>query len=293
MQETQSLHWESQVNDGKMTLQLSGESINTGLQELVMEQTEKKTLTDSIGDFITAYRKVILGLLILIFAAAAAFGIGTAVLSAQKKSALSDLDALEVEYSKLQAEENTDAQKKSEIAAKAKACIGRCRSVREELMTGKKSVNLVISNNQYSESLEPKGETFTRELNLEDNIELTTEGFLYNKGRTMYIAYDETEDAGLQNTKTIIKLEGNDKLRIRRYGKDEDSGMMDMQLEEGILNITKYVIPAGNLEMEIYTNKIETSLDDEGYGKIFADYKIKMEPFINVRNKLEIEVKPS
>ena len=72
----------------------------------------------------------------------------------------------------------------------------------------------------------------------------------------MYIAYDETEDAGLQNTKTIIKLEGNDKLRIRRYGKDEDSGMMDMQLEEGILNITKYVIPAGNLEMEIYTNKI-------------------------------------
>lgn len=160
-------------------------------------------------------------------------------------------------------------------------------------MTGKKSVNLVISNNQYSESLEPKGETFTRELNLEDNIELTTEGFLYNKGRTMYIAYDETEDAGLQNTKTIIKLEGNDKLRIRRYGKDEDSGMMDMQLEEGILNITKYVIPAGNLEMEIYTNKIETSLDDDGYGKIFADYKIKMEPFINVRNKLEIEVKPS
>ena len=86
-----------------------------------MEQTEKKTLTDSIGDFITAYRKVILELLILIFAAAAAFGIGTAVLSAQKKSALSDLDALEVEYSKLQAEENTDAQKKSEIAAKAKA----------------------------------------------------------------------------------------------------------------------------------------------------------------------------
>ena len=160
-------------------------------------------------------------------------------------------------------------------------------------MTGKKSVNLVISNNQYSESLEPKGETFTRELNLEDNIELTTEGFLYNKGRTMYIAYDETEDAGLQNTKTIIKLEGNDKLRIRRYGKDEDSGMMDMQLEEGILNITKYVIPAGNLEMEIYTNKIETALDDEGDGKIFADYKIKMEPFINVRNKLEIEVKPS
>ena len=86
-----------------------------------MEQTEKKTLTDSIGDFITAYRKVILGLLVVIFAAAAAFGIGTAVLSAQKKSALSDLDALEAEYSKLAADEHADAQKKSEIAAQAKA----------------------------------------------------------------------------------------------------------------------------------------------------------------------------
>ena len=87
----------------------------------MMEQTEKKTLTDSIGDFITAYRKVILGLLVVIFAAAAAFGIGTAVLSAQKKSALSDLDALEAEYSKLAADEHADAQKKSEIAAQAKA----------------------------------------------------------------------------------------------------------------------------------------------------------------------------
>lgn len=86
-----------------------------------MEQTEKKTLTDSIGDFITAYRKVILGLPVVIFAAAAAFGIGTAVLSAQKKSALSDLDALEAEYSKLAADEHADAQKKSEIAAQAKA----------------------------------------------------------------------------------------------------------------------------------------------------------------------------
>jgi TPR repeat-containing protein TP_0282 len=57
----------------------------------------------------------------VIFAAAAAFGIGTAVLSAQKKSALSDLDALEAEYSKLAADEHADAQKKSEIAAQAKA----------------------------------------------------------------------------------------------------------------------------------------------------------------------------
>ena len=159
-------------------------------------------------------------------------------------------------------------------------------------MADKKSVNLVILNNQYTEQLVPSGQTYRRALILEDNIEVTTEGFLYNKGKSTYITYDEVEDAGLENTKTILKLEGNDKLQIRRYGKDDGAGMMDMQLEEGVLNITRYVIPAGNLEMEIYTNKIESTLNEEGFGKISADYKIKMEPYVNLRNKLEIEVKP-
>ena len=159
-------------------------------------------------------------------------------------------------------------------------------------MADKKSVNLVISNNQYTEQLVPSGQTYKRALILEDNIEVTTEGFLYNKGKSTYITYDEVEDGGLENTKTILKLEGDDKLQIRRYGKDEGAGMMDMQLEEGVLNITRYVIPTGNLEMEIYTNKVESSLDEDGFGKISADYKIKMKPYVNLRNKLEIEVKP-
>lgn len=159
-------------------------------------------------------------------------------------------------------------------------------------MADKKSINLVISNNQYSEKLIPTGQTYKRVLILEDNIEVTTEGFLYNKGKSMYITYDEVADGGLENTKTIVKLEGEDKLQIRRYGKDDGAGMMDMRLEEGVLNITRYVIPTGNLEMEIYTNKIENSLDEDGFGKISADYKIKMEPYVNLRNKLEIEVKP-
>ena len=159
-------------------------------------------------------------------------------------------------------------------------------------MADKKSVNLVFSNNQYTEQLVPSGQTYKRALILEDNIEVTTEGFLYNKGKSTYITYDEVEDGGLENTKTILKLEGDDKLQIRRYGKDEGAGMMDMQLEEGVHNITRYVIPTGNLEREIYTNKVESSLDEDGFGKISGDYKIKMEPYVNLRNKLEIEVKP-
>ena len=39
MQETQSLHWESQVNDGKMTLQLSGELSRNTLLPLWQQRT--------------------------------------------------------------------------------------------------------------------------------------------------------------------------------------------------------------------------------------------------------------
>ena len=118
-------------------------------------------------------------------------------------------------------------------------------------MAEKKSINLVISNNQYSEKLIPTGQTYKRVLILEDNIEVTTEGFLYNKGKSMYITYDEVADGGLENTKTILKLEGEDKLQIRRYGKDDGAGMMDMRLEEGVLNITRYIIPTGTRLMRM------------------------------------------
>lgn len=156
----------------------------------------------------------------------------------------------------------------------------------------KKTVNLKISNKQYTESLEPKGEAFARELSLEDSIEIDTEGVLYSKGAATYITYEESEEAGLENNKTLIKLLDG-KLRIRRFGRDEASGDMDLMLEEGVMNITRYYVPSSRLDMEIYTNKVSGELSEDGYGTIYADYSIRMEPFLNRRNKLEIEVKPS
>ena len=157
----------------------------------------------------------------------------------------------------------------------------------------KKYINLTISNKQYSEKLEPKGETFTRKLNLEDEIELTTEGVLYKKNNATYITYNESSESGLENMKTMLKI-ANGKILIRRFAKNSESKNMDMLLEEGVMNITRYsVTPAGILEMEIYTNSVKENLSEEGYGSIFADYKIKMEPLINVRNQLEIFVKPN
>ena len=69
---------------------------------------------------------------------------------------------------------------------------------------------------------------------------------------------------------------------------------MDMTLEPGILNITRYQIPKMTaVSLEVYTNSLKEELDEEGYGKISVDYKIKFDRFFSRRNILEIEVMPS
>ena len=47
------------------------------------------------------------------------------------------------------------------------------------------------------------------------------------------------------------------------------------------------------MNLEVYTNKLEDNLDEEGYGTVSVDYRIKFDKFFSRRNILEIEVKPS
>ena len=157
----------------------------------------------------------------------------------------------------------------------------------------KKNVNLRITSTQYSENLIPSGEAFLRELEKEDSLEILTEGTMYEKNDARYISYVELEDAGLENTHTLVKL-SDGSIRIRRYGKGDDDDGMDMTLEPGILNTTRYQIPMMNsVNLEVYTNKLEDNLDENGYGTISVDYKIKFDQYFTRRNILEIEVMPS
>jgi uncharacterized beta-barrel protein YwiB (DUF1934 family) len=157
----------------------------------------------------------------------------------------------------------------------------------------KKSVNLRITSTQYIENLKPSGEAFRRELELEDSMEILTEGTVYSHNNATYITYEETEALGTEDVRTLVKLEDGS-IRIRRYGKDEEDEGMDMTLKPGILNITRYQIPKmPSVNLEVYTNKLEDNLDEEGYGTVSVDYKIRFDKFFSRRNILEIEVMPS
>lgn len=157
----------------------------------------------------------------------------------------------------------------------------------------KKNVNLKITSTQYIENLKPSGEAFLRELEKEDSLEIMTEGTMYLKNNARYISYEESEEAGLEDIRTLVKLDGAS-IRIRRYGRNEGEDGMDMTLQPGILNITRYQLPRlASMDLEVYTNKLEDNLDEEGYGTISVDYKIKFDKFFSRRNILEIEVMPS
>ena len=157
----------------------------------------------------------------------------------------------------------------------------------------KKSVNLRITSTQYIENLKPSGEAFRRELELEDTMEILTEGTVYSRNNATYITYEEAEALGTEDVRTLVKLEDGS-IRIRKYARDEEDEGMDMTLKPGMLNITRYQIPKmSSVNLEVYTNKLEDNLDEDGYGKISVDYKIKFDRFFSRRNILEIEVMPS
>ena len=157
----------------------------------------------------------------------------------------------------------------------------------------KKNVSLKITSTQYTENLRPSGEAFLRELEKEDSLEIYTEGTMYSKNDATYISYEESEEAGLADMRTLVRLDDRS-IRIRRYGRSEDDDGMDMTLSPGTLNITRYHVPAmPSMDLEVYTNSLQDGLDEEGYGTISVDYRIKFDRFYSRRNVLEIEVMPS
>lgn len=157
----------------------------------------------------------------------------------------------------------------------------------------KKNVNLRITSTQYVENLKPSGEAFRRELELEDSLEILTEGTVYSRNNATYITYEDAESAGPEDVRTLVKLKDGS-IRIRRYAGGDSDGDMDMTLQPGTLNITRYRLPMmASLDLEVYTNSLSEELDDEGYGRISVDYKIRFDKFFSRRNILEIEVMPS
>ncbi len=157
----------------------------------------------------------------------------------------------------------------------------------------KKNVNIKITSNMYVENLKPSGEAFRRELELEDKTQIFTEGTIYSRNNARYITYEETDEESYEDIRTMFSLRDGS-MRIRKYYRDDMDDGMDMTLRPGSALITRYRVPKmASVNLEVYTNSVQDNLDEDGYGSVSVDYRIKFDKLFSRRNILEIEVTPS
>lgn len=119
------------------------------------------------------------------------------------------------------------------------------------------------------------------------NVEIITEGKLYQKNGKTYVLYDESHLSGLEGCSTTLILE-NDKVKMRRTSDNRQPD--EIVFETGERYFSRYETPLGVLPLEVLTNKVDNKLDEEGYGDVNIDYHISLDGLIDGRNSLKIKV---
>lgn len=121
----------------------------------------------------------------------------------------------------------------------------------------------------------------------ENVIELVTEGSFFKKNDKYYVIYEETELSGMEGSTTTLKIDGEDRVNIRRFG----SAKADMIFEKGKTHSTGYETPYGLVEMNITTHRISVSVNEERPEiSVKLQYRIKVLGSEDTMNNLDISI---
>ncbi len=118
-----------------------------------------------------------------------------------------------------------------------------------------------------------------------DQMEFVTEGELYDRNGTLYLMYEESEISGMPGCKTRLKIKG-DSVSMKRMG----IAGTEMEFAPGRTFTGPYDTPYGSFEMEVITNKLESTLTAEGTGSVHIDYKMSLKGLVESHNILSIEM---
>lgn len=121
----------------------------------------------------------------------------------------------------------------------------------------------------------------------EEQLELITEGKLYEKGEAMYLIYDETELSGMPGCKTRLKLKDGT-VKMRRVGKSVGIDT-EIEFEQGKRYNGYYGTPYGPVELEVLTNSLENGIRPDGTGSLNIDYSVSLKGLTEGRNRLNIQ----
>lgn len=121
-----------------------------------------------------------------------------------------------------------------------------------------------------------------------DSIELMTRGSFVKRGGSFFITYNETEATGYNGCVTTVKVEGQDKVSMLRFG----PAPSQLIIEKGRRHVCHYDTGQGALSLGVSADEIQSRLTEKG-GSIRFSYMLDMDAESISRNLVKITVKPT
>lgn len=120
----------------------------------------------------------------------------------------------------------------------------------------------------------------------QDITELFTQGLFYKKDNSFYITYDETETTGFEGSKTMLRIEGSNKVTLMRSG----SVKSHLIMESGSRNIGHYGTLDGDMMIGVYTKEISNNITENG-GDLYFHYSLDINSTLISENEVFVKVK--
>ena len=122
--------------------------------------------------------------------------------------------------------------------------------------------------------------------NQSEEMEFVTDGKMSYRNGTTYLVYDESEFSGFPGCKTVLKL--SDKgIKMKRRGNGDCYGA-ELMFGKGQRFSGRYDTPFGNVDIEVLTNNIKASYDNDKGGNVDIDYHVMASDLVESRNTLSI-----
>ena len=121
-----------------------------------------------------------------------------------------------------------------------------------------------------------------------DSVELTTLGTFYRKNDHYYLSSLESEATGFAGQRTTLKIEGDRRVTMIRYGGGESS----LIVEKSVRHQCQYDTGYGSLLIGVNGDEIESHLTDEG-GSYRFKYSLDINTALVSTNEIFVTVKPT
>lgn len=120
----------------------------------------------------------------------------------------------------------------------------------------------------------------------ENRVELMTRGSFVHKAGSYYISYKETEATGYEGCTTTVKLDGEGRVSMLRFG----PAPSQLVIERGQRHLCHYDTGHGAFTMGIAADEIVADLTDRG-GSLRFSYQLDINSNLFSKNTVDITVR--